>query len=120
MVGDVSGGKYRTFWKSFLDVASSLTDIYNNCQVWPDKHYNHIPTNIEKVDYATVVKQYESHVELVIQRKADTSRRIFDRIKLHKAEIESLFGEPLRWNVKENRQVQDYDFSIEYRFRRQE
>ena len=95
------------WWSVLLCNAKSKTKLHASCSTTKS---NSIGTTAGKrgLGYNYSVNQNNSTVELYIDRgenSKEENEHIFDTLKQNKAEIESIFGEPLEWERLETKQA---------------
>ncbi len=100
------------FWGQLLEKAKKKTKIH--AKVKPGKE-NWISAGAGKsgLAYGYVVRMYDSQIELYIDRgEAEWNKKVFNTFLRDKEEIETLFGEPLDWQLLPDKRASRIRFVI--------
>ncbi len=95
------------FWTELLEKAKEVTKLHANISPGQDSW---ISTGAGKsgLTYGYSITKHESKVELYIDRGKDLdeeNKSIFNELFVHKDEIESVFGDSLKWERLDNRRA---------------
>ena len=85
------------FWQKLLALGEGKTPLHNKMSV-SGKPFIGARIGIRGLTFYYVVSRNGSRSELYIDGGGvDANKQVFDKLHLHKEEIESVFGEPLSW-----------------------
>jgi len=104
----------RAYWEQALEVfQSSSCNLYNNISPGKD-HWLSAGSGVSGCPYNLIFLQKELRVELSIARSVtEENKFLFDFMEEHKEEIESAFGEPLRWMRLDDKKMSRIQFTIQ-------
>lgn len=95
--------KRLEFFQQLLERSNAKIPIFKN--VSPAGYQNWLNAGAGKAGlaWAYVVRRNDARVELFLWADAETNLRRFKALQAKREEIETSFGEPLEWDLKENR-----------------
>ena len=105
--------KRREFWSQLLEKSSAKTELFST--VSPSTE-NWISTGAGKtgLGYAYVILKNSARIELYIDTgDADKNKKIFDKLRDRKDEIEKDFGDKLEWQRLDNKRASRIAKTIE-------
>lgn len=97
IIQEKQGRKYKQFWAELLPKAKIELPMFNNVE---PTHWDWLPAKFHGLNYAFVPRStVPSRVELYINRSnKQMNKAIYEDLKGHKDEIESIFGDSLIWD----------------------
>jgi hypothetical protein len=95
----VQPGIYKRFWAGLLARALAKTSLHAHISP-AESSWLGVSAGIRGLMFNYVIKRREGTAELYIDRRGDSAEAtkvIFDRLFLHKEEVETVFGGQLAW-----------------------
>ncbi|MED4454882.1 DUF4268 domain-containing protein [Metabacillus fastidiosus] len=100
------------FWERLLVLLNQETPLYNNVNPSTDNYLN-ASTGIGGLSYQILVRQKNSSLILVIEKKStELNKKIFDYFYSKKDDIENEFGAELMWRKMEDNKSSKIQFDI--------
>lgn len=95
--------KRLEFFRQLLELSNARTTLFKN--VSPAGYQSWVNTGAGKAGlaWAFVARRNDARAELFLYSDAETNLKRFRSLLAKKNEIETAFGEPLEWDLKENR-----------------